>query len=598
MKKYIIKFSLIFLAALTFWGCNDDFLERYPLDEVSNESFWKSENDLKVYNNGLYNYAKDESNRNVFMGHREGWMSTMVSVWYVDEFSDNLAPLASRHKLYQQVRAGKHQPTTSSKWYGWSYYGWEFLRAVNVGMDHYDNAIENGVSEETVNIYKAEARLLRAMWYSRKVFLFGDIPWVDTELNVDDDDILYGTRTPKNEVMEKVLEDLNFACEWLPEDWEGDDSPGRVNRWIALHEKSRICLYQGTWLKYHGEGGETPWLQAAAAAAKELMESGNYELYSTGDPNSDYSAIHKMKNLTGVSEVIYWEKFDKSINSTNVAYYHKFYNGGATKSFVEDYLCTDGLPISLSSQYQGDESFEDVFVNRDPRLRQTILHPDDVLRWHYNQDDTARDYPRIKGMEGGIISNTGYHVIKVYELEGAHAAYGAGETPAIMMRYAETLLNYAEAMAELGTITQADLDISVNLIRDRVGMPHLTTSPQMDPRYANEGVSALIQEIRRERRIELFMEGFRYDDIRRWKQGQKLLKPDLGVRWDEAYQNSIDPSGMVTVQTYDVDGVPYLAPYTGTDYEVPEFDENKHYLWPIPISSISQNPNLTQTTGW
>ena len=166
------------------------------------------------------------------------------------------------------------------------------------------------------------------------------------------------------------------------------------------------------------------------------------------------------------------------------------------------------------------------------------------------------------------------------------------------MRFAEALLNYAEAKATLGTLDQNDLDMSINLLRDRVGMPHLDMGVAMDPRYAADGISAELVEIRRERRVELFMEGFRYDDLRRWKQGKKLEIKDYGMRWDAANQAAVDPDGIVTVGSGMVDGVEYLEIYKGTDYETPVFDESKHYLWPIPISALSQNPAIGQNPGW
>lgn len=191
---------------------------------------------------------------------------------------------------------------------------------------------------------------------------------------------------------------------------------------------------------------------------------------------------------------------------------------------------------------------------------------------------------------------TGYHIIKVYEPIAAYATYNTSATPAITLRFAEALLNYAEAMAELGTITQADLDISINRLRDRVGMPHMDLNNiPVDPRYVNDGVSPLIVEIRRERRIELFMEGFRYDDLRRWKQGKKLEIPSMGVRYDAAAQARYPGANVASSM---VDGVPYVDVYKGTDWEDPVFDENKHYLWPIPLSVISQNPNVQQNPGW
>jgi hypothetical protein len=255
------------------------------------------------------------------------------------------------------------------------------------------------------------------------------------------------------------------------------------------------------------------------------------------------------------------------------------------------------LPITLSPLYKGDANLQDVFADRDPRLRQTILHPEDRDRWTWNNGDQIRDYPRVSGM-GGQTSETGYSICKVYEPTTAHATYNTSDTPAIIMRFAEALLNYAEATAELGTLDQAGLDMSINKLRDRVGMPHMTTTPQMDPRYVGDGVSALIAEIRRERRIELFMEGFRYDDLRRWKQGKKLLSPDLGIRWDAAMIAVIDPEGKAQVKTSVVGGIPYIDVYKGTDWAVPEFDESKHYLWPIPLDVIAQNPAITQTQGW
>ncbi|NND35111.1 MAG: RagB/SusD family nutrient uptake outer membrane protein, partial [Saprospiraceae bacterium] len=228
----------------------------------------------------------------------------------------------------------------------------------------------------------------------------------------------------------------------------------------------------------------------------------------------------------------------------------------------------------------------------------TILHPDDVLVYSYAREspDNPRPYPRVSGMEGGLRSETGYHIIKVWDVTTAYNTYNTSNTPAIILRYGEVLLNYAEAMAELGTITQDDLDISINLLRDRVAMPHLDMATvQMDPRYANDGVSALISEIRRERRVELFMEGFRYDDLRRWKQGKKLETPDYGIRFDDA---AVARYEKANVKVSMVDGVPYIDVYQGTDWANPVFDESKHYLWPIPLSAIAQNPNIQQNPGW
>lgn len=362
--------------------------------------------------------------------------------------------------------------------------------------------------------------------------------------------------------------------------------------------KARLCLYEGTFNKYHKAGESKMWLEEAAKAAKELMDKGPYRLYKTGDPAHDYNAYHRVLDLTGNPEVISWRKYKLGVITNHVQAYFS-YTGGATKSMVEDYLCTDGLPISLSPLYKGDEKIEDVFVNRDPRLRQTILHPDDTKFYRYDKED-GPSYPRLEGMSGGgYKTTTGYHVIKFYNADDLIGkAYNTAESPAITLRFAEALLTYAEAMAELGTISQADLDASINKLRERVKMPPLMMSNvPVDPRYTKDGVTPLINEIRRERRIELFMEGHRYTDLKRWKQGKKLEIPAMGIRWSADAKARFSGTTMKTAID-PVSGKEYIDVYKGTDYAVPVFDEARHYLWPIPLNVLAQNPAIKQNPGW
>lgn len=609
MKKNILKIGLAVFATILSTSCNDDFLQRDPLDQVNNDTFWETENHLRVYNNTFYHLARIESATPILMGHDQGFESQSRSGWYLDGMSDNTANRAGRGELFQRIRAGKYITPNNPDLFG--YKGWNFLRAINVGLENYGKAEipdRSGLTGEQIrNFYVGEARLLRGWFYADKVSKFGDVQWVDKSLTTEDVDILNGTRDDREFVMEKVLEDLNFATENLPNNWGDGGAPGRLNRWAALAVKSRVCLFEGTWRKYHGGSNPEMWLQASADAALELMQNGPYSLYSTGNPETDYNAIHRMTDLTGNPEVIYWRRYQLGIFTNHVQSYHKDYIGGATKDMVESYLSEDGLPITLSPLYQGDEVYEEIFVDRDPRLRQTILHPDDQAIYRFgNHDFSLTRYPQLLGSATpGVESATGYHIIKVYENNAAYATYNTSTTPAIILRLGEVLLNYAEAKAELGTITQADLDMSINLLRDRVGMPHLDLNPPMDPRHADEGISSLLVEIRRERRVELFMEGFRYDDLRRWKQGKKLEEKSYGMRWDEANRARFDPTNVVPKAlkssiTTDVFGNPveYIDVYAGTDFATPVFDESKHYLWPIPINAISQNPNLGQNPGW
>jgi hypothetical protein len=599
MKNLTKNIFRIFAVLLVVYGCelNDEFLERQPLDKISDASFWNTENDLMVFNHTFYDMTKNDNTYPFLMGHDDGFDSHRISYLHLDGMSDNTAPRHGRHSTYQRIRSGVYNPPSGKNsnapggWYG--YKGFELIRAVNIGLANYGKA---DISDAVKSHYEAEARLFRAMFYADKIKNFGTVQWVENEVTLEDQDILYGARDSRDFVMGKVLDDLNFAAANMRD----NGHQNKLSKSAALLMKSRICLSEGTWRKYHGLGGEATYLQAAADAAKELIDSGKHSLH-VGAAGRTYNELHSQESLDGNSEVIFFQRYERGTRTNHVQSYNRGYNGGATKSMVEDYLCSDGLPISLSPLYQGDATLADVFTDRDPRLRQSILHPADQPIYSYgNHAFDANPYPRIQGMSGGLKTYTGYHIIKVYNVVSAHASYNSSITPGISMRYAEALLNYAEAKAELGggAISQADLDISINKLRDRDGMVHLVENPPMDPRYAADGISAVLVEIRRERRIELFFEGFRYDDLRRWKQGKKLEHKDYGIRWDAATRAAVDPDGKTTVKTGLVDGVEYLEPYKGTDFETPIFDESKHYHWPLPLDVLSQNPELGQNPGW
>jgi hypothetical protein len=585
LYKYIFLVSFITLLV----GCNDDFLQKYPLDQISNETFWTTETDLANYNNQLYNIIKDDDTYPIMMGLSRGpGVRYTEGLWWWDEMSDNLGATHGRAQWAYEVRCGKHAISDNPRVGG--YKGWSLLRTINFGLENYNS---NGLSEAATAKYAAEARLIRAWFMSDKVRKFGDVQWVDKVLNIDDEDILYGARDDREFVMDKILEDLDFAVANLPENW-GDGEPGRIDKWVALAVKSRVCLFEGTWRKYHGGSEPDKWLTECANASKELMDNGGFSLYSNGKPYEDYRFTHWQTSQDGNPEVIYWRKYVAGLNGHFASRLFWNYNGGATKDFVDDFLCMDGKPIKLSDQYMGDAQIEDVFENRDPRLMQCVLDPRNKEAIDYARDPN-NDYPRITGMNGGRNrSNTGYHVVKHWNAidEGSPRNMHTVSPPCL--RLGEILLNYAEAKAELGSITQGDLDMSINLLRDRVAMPHLDLNPPMDPKYANDGVSSLIIEIRRERRVELFLEESRYHDIRRWKQGQKFAKSDLGIRWDDAAKARY--GDLSNIRTTEVDGVPYIDVRKGTDYE-PVWDD-KMYLWPLPISAISQNPNLSQNPGW
>ena len=575
---------MVFTALLI--GCNDDSMDLFPLTSISSETFWNTENDLKVYNNNLYNYAKNTGMR-MLVGNSESSTATLQAQYSYDGMTDNEVRSLSYNSAFVNIRAGQIVPDTNPFTFGWNETCFNFVRAINIGLANYDKA---KIGQDIINKYKAEARLFRGWVVADKVNLYGDYPWLDKELNIDSKE-LFAERTPRETVMTNVLADLDFACANLPASWGDGSAPGRLNRWCALLVKSRICLFEGTWRKYHGGTDPNKWLQAAADAANEVITSGPYKLYTKGNFTNNYNAIFRMGDLTGVDEVMYWRRYKSGLVVNSFQIYLWMYN--ATKSMVEDYLCTDGLPITLSPLYKGDAVFEDVFENRDPRLRQTILHPADITFYKWGNP--------VPGLLGTISSgsNTGYQTIKYFN-QDINVLGHDGYTPCIILRFAEVLLNYAEAKAELGTLTQADVDKSINKLRARVGMPNMNLSNiPVDPRYTSDGVSPLIVEIRRERRVELVSEGFRYDDLRRWKQGAKLTKKDYGIRWDTAYKAKYDPTNKCSLKSENFPGttINYICPNKGGNFENPVF-EQKHYLWPIPVSARSENPALGQNPGW
>jgi starch-binding outer membrane protein, SusD/RagB family len=613
MKYKLIRLGLIFFT--TFYllnSCNDEFLERYPLDTLSDPTYWKTESDLKNFNNSIYDLTGNVAgfvNDVINIGHgATAWDSHKKGIWYLDIFSDNLASdvVNSRLNDLNEIRAGKHYVQEPPRIYGWA--GWNQLREMNYGIANYHRA---PISQNIKNKYMGEARFFRAWFYSDKVQKFGDVPWISKPLNIDSEE-LYGTRTPREQVMDSVLADINFAVEYLPENWSGEPKTaqnGRFNKWHALLMKSRICLFEGTWRKYHGGSNPDLWLAEAASAAKQIIDNGPYSVFNTGNPESDYNSYFRKYDLSGNPEVMYWREYKSGLKTHEVMFYYTFTSGGATKSMVDDYLCTNGDPVvtkeGINPLYMGDDQIEDVFENRDPRMIQTILAPGEEEAIKYNYYHTPGvPYPILKGMGGGKFSYSGYNIIKFFNREDLRSAWGTGYHPAILMRYAEVLLNYAEAKAELGTITQADLDISINQLRDRVNMPHLDLGDVPDdPRY--EDISPIITEVRRERRIELFSEGFRYMDLKRWKQGLKLNEPNMGMRWDDAAKERYPVAvtkgfvkSKVILDPITNEMKEYINVVGGTTWDNPVFDESKHYLWPIPVSAISQNPNLEQTIGW
>ena len=559
MKLRYIFCSFI-IGAVVLSSCNDAFLERSP-QEINDQTFWSTPSDLETYANAFYDILP-------------GGVSN-----YDDTWSDNQVPRSMESYIWQQYSV----PTEDSTW---SKSAWSNIRSINYFMTHYGQVTGD---EADINRYVGEMRFFRALEYYSKIRTYGDVPWLEEDLNTDSEE-LYGPRTPRNEVIQHIIDDLDFAIEWLPEG-RVSSSDNRLTADVARHIKARVCLYEGTYYKYHSDLGYE-WeslLQEAAEASDELIASGNYSIYSTGDTEHDYYNMFIMEDKSNLSEAILYIDYADPLRKHNWGHGAWEANTGFSKDFIDSYLYADGLPKALTSYPTPDDSIEVEFVNRDPRLRQMVLNNE------FFADNASFKGHEIDGDNNYVTTfcTTGYQTIKGYDPATGHSGYALETADGIAYRYAETLLINAEAKAELKTISQEDLDKTINVLRDRVGMPHLTVEVGFtDPDWPDYGyeLSDLLQEIRRERRIELAGEGFRWNDICRWKAGTLLENPMTYVGKKVTTGTRADAGYVIVYPDYT-----YSDLSIGTNSR--QWDD-KMYLLPIPTNELQLNPALEQNPGW
>ncbi|SHN40868.1 RagB/SusD family nutrient uptake outer membrane protein [Chitinophaga sp. CF418] len=552
-SNYIIVVTVLLLAA-----CNKQ-LDLYPKDALSEPTFFKNANDLKLYCNQFYQNLPVQN-----------------SFWS-EKNSDNQVPLDADDFLY-----GSYVVPVSGG--GWD---WSQIRGCNYFLQRYQRA---NADEATKNKYVAEIRFFRALFYWQKVKAFGDVPWLNTDLTDTSTASLYGSRMPHKQVMDAVLADLNFAVTNLP-DLNAVDA-GRLHKYAAYSLMSRICLWEGTFRKYHGLGDETAYLNAAVTASEAVMNSGNYDIYSTGNPATDYYNLFIQEDLSKNREAILPAIYIQNVLTQNLTRELGESSTGFSKNFVRSFLCKDGLPTALSPLYKGDDSLEAEATNRDPRFRQLIATRGFVL---LNNADGTKNIFKLPQI-GTATAPTGYMIIKALSPDPAQWNAGQSTLDLFIFRYAEILLNEAEAKAELGQCTQTVLDNTINKIRDRVGMAHMAIASLVkDPASDFPALPVLIDEIRRERRIELAADGFRFDDIIRWKAGELIQNPEtiLGMKLTPAVRAQYPASQVSGVQ---VDANNYIRLYTSITSRV---WKDKMYLYPIPTQELTLNQNLLpQNPGW
>lgn len=571
------------VASLFAVSCD---LDKLPLANLSPDSFFSTRNELDAFANNFYTNFPGSS---VF-----------------EEESD----LIIKNSRSDWMRDGRSVPGSGG---GWT---WTALRDFNTLIEMSSNCTDENVRDEYIGV----ARFFRAWFYFEKVKRFGDVPWYDRQLGSSDKD-LYKPRDSRELVMSHVVEDLDFAIAHLPV----KHSVYKVTKWTALALKSRACLFEGTFRKYHGfklDGHTAEWyLEQAAAAGEEFISTSGYSVYAGGGVENSYRDLFASEDAIG-TEIILARDYDKNLSiKHNGTYYTlgNYGNPGMTRKMFCSYLMKDGSRFTDKDGWK-IMSFVDEVKNRDPRLSQSIRTPG------YKRIGSDK----VEAPDFGH-TETGYMITKY--MQGADLGvdlYGASYNDLPLFRSAEVYLNFAEAKAELGTLTQADLDKSIKLLRDRVGMPNIdlavaNASPDPylmaeDTGYPNvTGANAgVILEIRRERTVELFDENFRFYDLIRWKNGQAITHKFLGMYFPAPGAYDLDGNGTLDVCFY-TDSAPSGLPANVVKFKIGErifftegdhgyvdvtpnfpgvWNENRDYFYPIPTDELTLNPNLVQNPGW
>lgn len=571
MKRVFKYFSLLLIVGLT--AC-DDFLDRYPMDAISDVNYFTTPKDLQTYMNSFY------------------------STTYFAKYPNHGADFDSDNQVGTNVNTrleGTRVVATSGS------IGFSWIRRVNYFFDNYHKVKEKHELSEYKQ-YLGEAYFFRALSYEAMLRTYGDIQWVSHALNTDSPE-LYNARDSRDVVATNIIMSLDSAAMYLTAD--KTKGQGRVNRWMALLIQSRIALYEGSWQKYHagtpfGVTGGNPnkYFEKAAEAALELIKDGPYDIYSTGDPLNDYRELFALQNYSTNEEIMFWREYNNDLSRggsafTNDRNHRMEYpnNNSITKQLADSYLCNDGLPISVSPLFEGYETLQDEMKNRDPRFFQNVAPHDGIHRIQKNGtiEYWGNVYAKLN-TDAYHNSPAGYINIKGYNPDMNYHVQQYEESPGIIYRYAEALLNYAEAKAELGTITQEDLNISINKLRRRVAMPDMQLNNiQTDPKWDFPTLSPIINEIRRERRVELACEGYRWDDIARWAAADELIvgKRPKGFKASQVQENP-----------YPVDSEGFLDPFQKALPNGYGFVLGRDYLNSIPITELVLNPNLTQNPGW
>lgn len=558
MKRFLYLISGLMLS-LSVPGCQD--MDLIPKDSISDLNYWKTPEDFKMALNTLYNNALQS-----FSDYNTDIDSDIAYALGPNEISNGTWIAADDDAFWKS--------------------GFENLRQANLILQ---KVSEYEGDKKEIEIYEAEARFFRAYIYYRLMLRFNDVPIITKVLDVNDSE-LYGKRDPRSAVEDFILEELESIKGRLPlkSDLASEDI-GRITQGAALALKARVALFAGTWAKYHGSRPDSEQLlDCAIAAAKEVIDSKEYSLFE-GKGGESYRYLFIEEGDDSPEDILSSRYYTDIRTHSASSQFAWGFNGTPTKQLADMYLCkSTGLPISdPESGFAGYEKIADEFKDRDPRMLQTFLIPGTVYN---NFEQTGTGLVCAPQFSTRPETRTGYKLWKFMgEKKGTDTQ---ADYDYHIIRYAEVLLILAEATFErYGAIDDATLDRTINEIRGREGvdMPPLTNE------FAVAHGLDMLTEIRRERTVELAFEGFRRDDLRRWKTAETILPEDIkGIKYKGSEYESLDVLNNGNPGLVDSDGFLIVEP--GSDRH---FVDPKHYFYPLPMKQLNLNPNLNPNNpGW
>lgn len=602
MNKYILCASVSLCLSMS--SClNDEFLEVYPKGQQTEGSVFTTNDNFKTYAWGLYN---------VFFGYTYNTGQT-DEIFRGDFESDNMIKGLAGYEGQWAYRKAK--ATDESK--DWDY---DYIRRVNLMLDNIDKSQMNETEKEH---WRSVGLFFRSYKYFQMLSKFGGIPWVEHALTEESPE-LYGKRDTRDLVASNILSNLKYAEEHIGSNILVDGK-NTINVYVVKALISRFALFEGTWRKYHGMPDAETYLKECARASRDVIEE-------YPDVHPRYDELFNSETLEGMTGVLLYKAYETGQLMHGLTRMVRTGESSieATKDAVDSYLCKDGRPISTTtSNYGGDKNIYGQFRDRDYRLYLTICPPYMVKKdkgpstpeWQYTDKAEDREFidlmamisgetyhrlpssnfkgftvqgqPHFKNMnwgQGWNASQMGFWVWKYYNTHTvATNANGVNTTDAPLFRVGEVMVNYAEAMCELGNLDQSAADRSINKLRSRAGIAKMIVDDIDDNFDAarDPSVPALLWEVRRERRVELMGEGFRLDDLRRWKKGEYVNKQALGVYVTEASAKKLKVTGGIGAD----DGYVYF-------YDAPLGWQEHYYLYPLPLKQLALNANLEQNPVW